>query len=82
MIVVKHLAKQFKPPRRWLRPAPDPVHAVSDVSFTAPDGHILGLLGPNGAGKTTSLRMLDTLMRPDAGQVLVDGIDAAGRISV
>ncbi|MEO6969205.1 MAG: ATP-binding cassette domain-containing protein [Rhodanobacteraceae bacterium] len=53
------------------------VKAVDGVSFTARDGQITGLLGPNGAGKTTTLRMLYTLMRPDAGQVLVDGIDAA-----
>jgi sodium transport system ATP-binding protein len=52
------------------------VKAVDGVSFTARDGEITGLLGPNGAGKTTSLRMLYTLMKPDAGQVLVDGIDA------
>jgi energy-coupling factor transporter ATP-binding protein EcfA2 len=49
---------------------------VDDVSFTAPDGEITGLLGPNGAGKTTTMRMLYTLMQPDAGRVLVDGIDA------
>lgn len=53
------------------------VPAVVDVSFTARDGQITGLLGPNGAGKTTTLRMLYTLMRPDAGQVCIDGIDAA-----
>jgi sodium transport system ATP-binding protein len=52
------------------------VKAVDGVSFRAQDGQITGLLGPNGAGKTTSLRMLYTLMKPDAGQVLVDGIDA------
>lgn len=51
--------------------------AVRGVSFTAQDGAITGLLGPNGAGKTTTLRMLYTLMRPDEGRVLVDGIDAA-----
>jgi sodium transport system ATP-binding protein len=51
--------------------------AVDGVSFTARDGEITGLLGPNGAGKTTTLRMLYTLMNPDSGQVLVDGIDAA-----
>ena len=53
------------------------VKAVDGVSFTARDGQITGLLGPNGAGKTTTLRMLYTLMKPDSGQVLVDGIDAA-----
>ena len=79
MIVVQHLAKQFMPPRRWLRPAPDPVDAVVDVSFTAPDGHILGLLGPNGAGKTTSLRMLAGLIEPDAGRLSVDGVDVVAR---
>ena len=52
------------------------IRAVDGVSFTARDGEITGLLGPNGAGKTTTLRMLYTLMRPDAGRVLVDGIDA------
>lgn len=53
------------------------VKAVEGVSFQAADGQITGLLGPNGAGKTTTLRMLYTLMQPDTGQVLVDGIDAA-----
>jgi sodium transport system ATP-binding protein len=53
------------------------VRAVDGVSFSARDGEITGLLGPNGAGKTTTLRMLYTLMRPDRGQVLVDGVDAA-----
>jgi len=53
------------------------VKAVDSVSFVARDGEITGLLGPNGAGKTTTLRMLYTLMKPERGQVLVDGIDAA-----
>ena len=53
------------------------VRAVNGVSFSARDGEITGLLGPNGAGKTTTLRMLYTLMKPDVGQVLVDGVDAA-----
>ena len=65
MIEVRNLHKAF-----------GKVKAVEGVSFTANDGQITGLLGPNGAGKTTSLRMLYTLMKPDAGQVLVDGIDA------
>jgi sodium transport system ATP-binding protein len=53
------------------------IQAVDGVSFTAVDGSITGLLGPNGAGKTTTLRMLYTLMQPDAGRVLVDGLDVA-----
>ncbi len=65
MIEVRNLHKAF-----------GKVKAVDGVSFRANDGQITGLLGPNGAGKTTSLRMLYTLMKPDAGQVLVDGIDA------
>jgi sodium transport system ATP-binding protein len=51
--------------------------AVDGVSFEARDGQITALLGANGAGKTTTLRMLYTLMRPDAGHILVDGLDAA-----
>jgi len=51
------------------------VRAVNGVSFRADDGKVTGLLGPNGAGKTTTLRMLSTLVRPDAGRALVDGID-------
>ena len=66
MIEVKDLHKAF-----------GKVKAVDGVSFAARDGEITGLLGPNGAGKTTTLRMLYTLMKPDSGQVLVDGIDAA-----
>jgi len=50
--------------------------AVGGVSFSAHDGQITGLLGANGAGKTTTLRMLYTLMRPDRGRILVDGLDA------
>ena len=48
--------------------------AVDDLSFTAYEGEIFGLLGPNGAGKTTTLRMLATLIRPDSGDALLNGI--------
>src|SRR5258708_1448664 len=51
--------------------------AVDGVSFSARDGEITGLLGPNGAGKTTTLRCLYTLMQPERGRILVDGIDVA-----
>ncbi|MBK9573949.1 MAG: ATP-binding cassette domain-containing protein [Rhodoferax sp.] len=90
MIKIEHLARSFvvaaTPKRAGLgslsfkapsfkRAAPTLVHAVRDVSLTAPDGHITGLLGPNGAGKTTTLRMLAGLITPSAGRMTVDGID-------
>jgi ABC-2 type transport system ATP-binding protein len=50
-----------------------PVRAVDGVSFTVQAGEIYGLLGPNGAGKTTTLSMVCGLLRPDAGEVLVQG---------
>jgi sodium transport system ATP-binding protein len=52
------------------------VHAVRGVSFTARDGEITGIIGPNGAGKTTILRLIYTVLTPDAGQTLIDGLDA------
>ncbi len=64
MIEVSGLRKSFGTKR-----------AVDGVSFSARDGEITGLLGPNGAGKTTTLRMLYTLMRPDAGTIHIDGRD-------
>jgi sodium transport system ATP-binding protein len=63
--------------RKSFRSRSGEIVAVDGVSFRAPDGQITGLLGPNGAGKTTTLRMLYTLMNPDAGVVRVDGLDAA-----
>ena len=64
MIEVQNLEKSF-----------GDVKAVRGVNFTAKDGCITGLLGPNGAGKTTTLRMLYTLLEPDAGKILIDGMD-------
>ena len=49
--------------------------ALDNTSFTVNEGEIVGLLGPNGAGKTTILKILTGYLQPDAGQVLVDGID-------
>ena len=90
MIEVRSVAKSFAVPaakgtglrnlaRLGRRGDATTVRAVRDVSFTAPAGHITGLLGPNGAGKTTTLRMLAALMAPDAGSLVVDGIDVATR---
>jgi ABC-2 type transport system ATP-binding protein len=49
------------------------VHAVRQLSCDVPAGQVTGFLGPNGAGKTTTLRMLLGLVRPSAGQALIDG---------
>src|SRR5215208_1885534 len=51
------------------------VHALCGVDFAARTGTILGLLGPNGAGKTTAVRILATLLKPDAGMARVVGLD-------
>jgi daunorubicin resistance ABC transporter ATP-binding subunit len=52
------------------------VEALKGVDLTVPYGQVVGLLGPNGSGKTTTSRILTTLLTPDAGRVLIDGIDA------
>jgi oleandomycin transport system ATP-binding protein len=49
--------------------------ALDGVDLVVPEGKILGVLGPNGAGKTTAVRVLATLLRPDAGQARVGGYD-------
>lgn len=51
-----------------------PFHAVSDVSFTASAGEIVGFLGPNGAGKTTTMRLITGYLPPTRGEVKVDGL--------
>jgi sodium transport system ATP-binding protein len=59
-----------------LRKAFGAVAAVRDVTLRAEDGKITGLLGPNGAGKSTTLRILYTVLRPDSGDALIDGVSA------
>jgi sodium transport system ATP-binding protein len=64
MIVVNDIHKAF-----------GSIKAVRGVGFDAPDGKVTGLLGPNGAGKSTTLRILYTVLKPDRGSALIDGID-------
>ncbi|MBL0888696.1 ATP-binding cassette domain-containing protein [Myceligenerans indicum] len=49
--------------------------ALAGIDLRARPGTVLGVLGPNGAGKTTAIRILATMLRPDAGTVFVDGLD-------
>jgi len=72
MIEVRHIAKSFRARVRGSRAT---ITAVADVSFSAADGQITALLGPNGAGKTTTLRIVGTLVAPDAGHATVGGLD-------
>jgi len=52
-----------------------PVHALAGLDLTVPRGTVKAILGPNGAGKTTVVKILTTLIRPDAGTAIVDGIN-------
>lgn len=67
-ISVQHVSKHFGGPGKR-------IPALTDVSFTAGEGEIVGLLGVNGAGKSTLVRILSTLLRPDSGAVRVAGFD-------
>jgi osmoprotectant transport system ATP-binding protein len=49
--------------------------AVAELSFTVPDGELCVLVGPSGCGKTTTLRMINRLIEPTSGRILIDGID-------
>ncbi len=53
--------------------------ALRGIDLEAPTGSVLGLLGPNGSGKTTTVRILATLLRPDAGRATVGGYDVTRR---
>jgi len=53
--------------------------AVNNLSFSAYKGEIFGLLGPNGAGKTTVLRILSTMIKPDSGDALIDGVSVVAQ---
>jgi len=53
--------------------------AVDGLAFTVPAGKICILVGPSGSGKTTSLKMVNRLIEPTGGRILIDGVDAASR---
>lgn len=62
MIEVKGLSKNF-----------DKIKAIDGVSARIEEGHVFGLIGTNGAGKSTFMRMLSGVLKPEAGEILIDG---------
>ena len=52
-----------------------PVRALDGLNISVPEGTVMALLGPNGAGKTTAVKVLTTLITPDAGELTIDGIN-------
>lgn len=87
MIEVKHISKEFISPKKYpgLKGAIKGLFhrekvkkvAVDDISFTIDDGEIVGYIGSNGAGKSTTIKMMTGILRPTAGEILVNGIDPA-----
>lgn len=63
VIEFQHIRKEY----------PDGTVAIHDLSFTIPEGRITVLVGPSGCGKTTSLRMINRLIEPSSGVILIDG---------
>ncbi len=61
LLEVRHLSKQYKG------------FSLEDISFTLPEGYIMGYVGPNGSGKTTTLSLITQIIRASGGEVLLDG---------
>lgn len=81
MIAARNLSKVFRPPgglrdlaRGRLHGSPVP--ALTDVSFSVPEGQFVCIMGPNGAGKSTLLRLLAGLLAPTTGSATVAGLSA------
>jgi ABC-2 type transport system ATP-binding protein len=69
MIQTEHLSKTYK----------NGFQAVKDLNLQVNKGDIFGFLGTNGAGKTTTIRMLDGILQPTAGSVVIDGMDVQNK---
>jgi ABC-2 type transport system ATP-binding protein len=85
MIEVKNLSKYFIIKKRksgfigsiksLIHSEEDTIKAVDDISFQIQPGELVGYIGQNGAGKSTTIKMLTGILKPSAGQILVNGID-------
>jgi ABC-type branched-subunit amino acid transport system ATPase component len=67
LLDVRHLVKSF-----------GAVRAVDDISFTIPEGQTISLIGPNGSGKSSTINLISGVLRPQEGQVLLDGKRISG----
>jgi ABC-2 type transport system ATP-binding protein len=74
-IVIDHLKRIYTPRMGVFRRTTKEIIAVDDISFNVKNGELFGLLGPNGAGKTTTVKMLATLLTPNAGSIQILGFD-------
>jgi len=83
MIQVEHLCKTYRVSRRdggllesikalGKRDTTE-IKALDDISFTIPDGEIVGYIGPNGAGKSSTIKILSGILTPDSGTCIVNG---------
>ena len=71
-VELRHVTKRYDRRTKW----PD---AVDDLSLAVPAGTICVLVGPSGCGKTTTLKMVNRLIEPTSGQILIDGVDVETR---
>jgi osmoprotectant transport system ATP-binding protein len=80
VVEFEHVTKHYDPPvRRKDGTMPSTPGAVNDLSLTVPAGKICVFVGPSGCGKTTSLKMVNRIIEPTSGRILIDGVDAATR---
>ena len=84
MIELKHIEKTFRVAKRnagmgeavkaLFRREYTDIHALRDITFSVPDGGMIGYIGPNGAGKSTSIKVMSGILTPDAGECVIDGL--------
>lgn len=76
MIKLENLTKQFSQKHG------QSVKAVDNVNLNVPEGEMCVLLGPSGCGKTTTLKMINRLIAPSSGTILINGEDTSGMDTV
>lgn len=84
MITLQHVSKTYKVSKRdagfssafkaLFHKEYEYIHALSDVSFTIPDGEMVGYIGPNGAGKSSTIKILSGILTPEEGSCQVNGL--------